>query len=204
MAIPIIALHTDIRSILRKNSGFFASPDDITSSINRASLDILNRVISQYPQNRLKVDHQMFKIAEITLTSGIATIPSDVYKIQSLIGDDYEGDVLDAYRFNARLKSVILPPSATRPICYTYNDGTNSKIRVAPTSGITKYEIGYWKYPVVATYTFTQTGGVITHTGGTNLDWDMSYYNDILNRALFYLGVTVRDADSAQLERNAQ
>jgi hypothetical protein len=205
MAISINKLHTEIKKTLRKNSSFWASPADRDNAINRASLDILERVIMEYPQNRMRVDHGMFKIATLTVAAEDVNLPSDVYKLCLILGDDNEGDILDYRQYFARKQSVIIPPSATRPIATTYSDSGTAKVKVQPTTGITTYKIGYWKIPTTAVYAFNQSSGIDTYnpTGSVDLDWPESYYNEILNRALFYLGVTVRDPDSAQLESNS-
>ena len=204
MAISISLLHNDIRSQIKKHNSAFVSPSDIDFAINKSQYDVLDLIIAEYEAGgkRSSADQDLLKLHLFSGTAEERSLPSDVYKLSTVFLSDSEGDILDDKRFNDRLNSIIIPPSASRPIATVYNDGA-SKIRIVPSAST--HRIKYWVVPVVAKYNFTQTDGVITYnpTGSVDVAFPMSEYTKILNRTLFYLGIPSVNADVANLEKQA-
>jgi hypothetical protein len=204
MAISISLLHNDIRSQIKKHNSAFVSPSDIDFAINKSQYDVLDLIIAEYESGgkRSSADQDLLKLHLFSGTAEERSLPSDVYKLSTVFLSDSEGDILDDKRFNDRLNSIIIPPSASRPIATVYNDGA-SKIRIVPSAST--HRIKYWIVPVVAKYNFTQTDGVITYnpTGSVDVGFPMSEYTKILNRTLFYLGIPSVNADVANLEKQA-
>jgi hypothetical protein len=204
MAISISLLHNDIRSQIKKHNSAFVGPLDIDFAINKSQYDVLDLIIAEYESGgkRSSADQDLLKLHLFSGTAEERSLPSDVYKLSTVFLSDSEGDILDDKRFNDRLNSIIIPPSASRPIATVYNDGA-SKIRIVPSAST--HRIKYWVVPVVAKYNFTQTDGVITYnpTGSVDVGFPMSEYTRILNRTLFYLGIPSVNADVANLEKQA-
>ena len=204
MAIGISLIHNDVRSQIKKHNSAFVSPGDIDIAVNKAQYDILDLIISEYEsgQKRSSADQDLLKLHSFSGDGTERTLPSDVYKLSTVFLADSEGDILDDKSFNDRLKSVIIPASATRPIATVYNEGDTAKIRILPTAST--HKIKYWKVPVTAVYAFTATDGVITYnpTGSVDVGFPMSEYSRILARTLKYLGIPAVNADAANLEQN--
>lgn len=203
MAIGISGFHDDIRSQLKKYNSAFLSPGDIDIAINKSCIDILQMVINEYEANKAtaSVDQELLKLHSFSGDASERALPADVFKLSTVFIGDYEGDILNDKEFNERLNSVILPPSATRPIATIYNDGSK-KIRILPTSST--HKIKYWKNPATAIYNFTASDGVPTYnpTGSVDVDFPMSEYTRLMNRTLVYLTPAAKDPESAQLESN--
>jgi hypothetical protein len=203
MAILISGFHNDIRSQLKKYNSAFVSPGDIDIAINKSCIDVLQMVINEYESGGAKasVDQELLKLHSFTGDASERALPTDVFKLSTVFIGDYEGDVLNDKEFNERLNSVILPPSATRPIATVYNDGAK-KIRILPTSST--HKIKYWKNPAIAIYNFTASDGIPVYnpTGSVDIDFPMSEYTRLINRTLVYLTPAAKDPESAQLESN--
>jgi hypothetical protein len=204
MPIAIELIHNDIDSQIKKHNSAFLRPVDKDLAINKAQYDVLDLIITEYESNqrRSSADQDLLKLHTFTDVVEERTLPSDVYKLSTVFLGDAEGDLLDDKHFNDRLNSVILPPSASRPIATVYNDGA-AKIRILPAANT--HKIKYWKVPVTAVFAYTQTDGVVTYnpTGSVNVGFPMSEYTKILNRTLFYLGIPSVNADVANLEKQA-
>lgn len=204
MPIAIELIHNDIDSQIKKHNSAFLRPVDKDFAINKAQYDVLDLIITEYESNqrRSSADQDLLKLHTFTDVVEERTLPSDVYKLSTVFLGDAEGDILDDKHFNDRLNSVILPPSASRPIATVYNDGA-AKIRILPAANT--HKIKYWKVPVTAVFAYTQTDGVVTYnpTGSVNVGFPMSEYTKILNRTLFYLGIPSVNADVANLEKQA-
>jgi hypothetical protein len=204
MPIAIELIHNDIDSQIKKHNSAFLRPVDKDFAINKAQYDVLDLIITEYESNqrRSSADQDLLKLHTFTDVVEERTLPSDVYKLSTVFLGDAEGDLLDDKHFNDRLNSVILPPSASRPIATVYNDGA-AKIRILPAANT--HKIKYWKVPVTAVFAYTQTDGVVTYnpTGSVNVGFPMSEYTKILNRTLFYLGIPSVNADVANLEKQA-
>jgi|688.fasta_scaffold874328_1 hypothetical protein len=204
MPIAIELIHNDIDSQIKKHNSAFLRPVDKDLAINKAQYDVLDLIITEYESNqrRSSADQDLLKLHTFTDVVEERTLPSDVYKLSTVFLGDAEGDLLDDKHFNDRLNSVILPPSASRPIATVYNDGA-AKIRILPAANT--HKIKYWKVPATAVFAYTQTDGVVTYnpTGSVNVGFPMSEYTKILNRTLFYLGIPSVNADVANLEKQA-
>ncbi len=202
MAIAINIMHDDIRGTLKKNTSGFVSPEDIDRAINNACLDVINDAISEYESraSQFSIDQSILFFHSFSGDATERALPSDVVKVAGVFYGDYEGDLLDLTEFNDRQQSVIIPPSATRPIATVYNDGV-AKIKILPTG--TTHKIKYWKVPATCKYNYTESLGVITFTssGSTNIDFPMNYYTKILTKALVYLAPNSKNEDSAKLEQ---
>jgi hypothetical protein len=202
MSIPINYAHDDIRGNLKKNTSGFVSPEDIDNALNNAAIDVIYDIIQDYKSRavRFSADQNILLLHSFSGDASERTLPSDVLEVAAVFIGDYEGDMLDYTEFNDRQQSIILSPSATRPIATVYNDGT-AKIKILPTS--TTHKIKYWKMPTLAKYNYTETNGIPIYnaTGSVNIDLPMSYYPRILTKALVYLTPSSKNEEGIKLEQ---
>ena len=201
MAISVEALHKDIRSQLKKHTSGFVSPEDIDDALNKAAIDALSTIVSAYRFDKQinNADQELLVSATLAGSTSIHTLPDDIYSIVGVFDGNFEGDILSAFDFNNRRNSLILAPTKTRPVATIYNNG-GPKIEVLPASATNT--IKYWKNPEPCVYAYTVTAGVITFSAGgsTDLEFPMSYYTQIINRALVYLTPSAKNTEAAQLE----
>jgi len=149
MSIAINLIHEDIRATLKKHNSAFVAPEDIDKAVLKAAIDILKDIIDQYEAGEVRymADQELLILHSFTGDATERTLPEAVFKVASVFIGDYEGDILPHSEFNDRANSVVIPPSATRPVGTVYNNGTNKLIRILPTS--TSHKIKYWANPAV-------------------------------------------------------
>jgi hypothetical protein len=204
MAIAIEGFHSDIRSVLKKYNSAFVSPEDIDKAINKSCIDILNIIIQEYKKSngQFKTDQDLLLYHTFSGTATVRTLPSDVFQVSTVFIGEFEGDLLPDRVFNNRVNSVIVPPSATKPIATVYNLAGARTIQILPSSS--DHRIKYWKNPTTCVYAFTVSSGVVTYnpTGSVDIDFPMSEYTRLFARALTYLAPSAKDPEAAQLEQN--
>lgn len=201
MAISVEDIHKDIRSQLKKHTSGFVSPEDIDNALNKASIDILKNIVAEYRFNKNinNADYELLVSVPLAGSTVTHALPDDIFSIVGVFDGNFEGDILNAFDFNNRRNSLILAPTKTRPVATIYNNG-GPKIDVLPASGTNT--IKYWKNPTPCVYAYTVTSGVIAYSAGgsTDLEFPLSYYTDIINRALVYLTPSAKNVEAAQLE----
>ncbi len=93
------------------------------------------------------------------------------------------------------VNSQLRPATLSSPIARDTNDGFNL-FPYATQNGI----FTYLRRPATPVLGFTQVGRVVTYNPNTStqLEWTDSYINDLIARALKYLGLNMSDAELSQ------
>jgi hypothetical protein len=182
--IGIEKFHRDVRALLKQNKSAFVSPQDIDSFIYMATMDILDESVKRYKANGqgFSEDNDLIKYHSFSGSATERALPSDVHTVIGVFNGTTEGDLLDLSTYNDRLNSVILPPTATRPIATTY--GTYILIEPATTT----HKIKYFRIPATCNYAFTLSSNnpVYNPTGSIGIDLPLSLYSELLKKVLVY------------------
>lgn len=211
--IAIKDAHDFVRMQIKKNKMGFISPDDIDRAINRGVSDWMSAVIFKYKRTgKYEYDHLLVKRKSYTVspTTSVQAIPDDYAEALTVYVDN--GGVLTEgtnYSWDDFLEiknSYILSPSLAFPASTIYVDSANlQKVEFSPvpTSGNYTFTLVYMRKPIKAlfNYTVTSTGNIAYNDSGSiNIDIDDRYFSDIITRALMYIGISLRDADTASTE----
>lgn len=217
--------HDFIQFILNKETGGYVSPGEIDMALDRAQMEKFTELfgkVQEYQPGRpiprvaygvtmrVHEDLSPFKRKfSITTSAADGLIP--------LVGISVAGESLDILHVVSvdvtyndepygvkfltesevanRRRSFINPPLQSNPIGVVRKDS----IQLYPIAALatTTNVLVRPKKPLFA---FTQDGRVITHdpTSSQDLEWRDDAVNDIISRALRYLGVNLSDAEVSQ------
>jgi len=207
--------HDFIRMQIKKNKLGFVSPEDIDRAVNRGVSDWMSAVVYRYKKTgKYQYDHLLVKRTTypVTASTYAQVLPTDYTEALTIYvnnnGTLIEGTVYSWDEFLEVKNSKILTPDLSYPAATIYMEDVASvptaKIEFAPIpiTGTYTFTFVYMRRPVTAIYNYTTSSGNITYnaTGSINIDLDDRYFSDILSRALFYLGISLHDADIAGIE----
>ena len=139
MAISVDKVYKTVLSILNKESRGFITPDEFNKLGTQVQLDILDQNFHDY--NKAVVKHTrgfavndygnipekieqkidpFFKQADITLTNGIGTLPTDLYKTIniSITNKTIQLEKVDKKSLSYLLSSPLTKPTKTFPVYY--------------------------------------------------------------------------------------
>lgn len=186
--------------LVRKERGIFLSPEECTASLDTAQLDKLEDDFKPYGQTQILHDSlRPFRVYYnfTSDSSGAVTFPSDYLHMIGSPQTVY-GSTISLVTFmqedewvNA-VQSQLRPVTLASPIARDTATGFNL-FPYSTQSGI----FTYLRRPETPVYGFTQVGRVITYDPLTSvqLNWTDAYINNIIARALAYLGLNMSEAD---------
>ena len=211
--------------LVDKYQGTYLSPDDFNMVINMAQRQYLNymtedgsghlgmrlgrksgTLITTPVVESLAI---FMKEATLTVTSQVATQPSDLYTTVSVrTSNDLKAiRRITEDKIAEMLSDPIDPPTVSDPI-YTELGNT---YRIYPT-GVSSIRIGYVKIPNTMVWAYKIVGGqpvyqeaadpaAIPTTGSVQPEWNEKDMEDIIYRAIGIIGINLKDGD---LQRAAQ
>ena len=219
MAVNVDTVYKTVLLILNKEQRGYITPDEfnkIGSQVQReifeAYFEDLNQQL-RVPQTDMEYSNRVAitdeKIAEfkaeanaINTTSGIFTLPSDLYRLGSLTFEPNNKFPVEVQRvgraeFYNTNKSPLTRPSLDQPI-YLYED---NKILIYPTNINSKIKCQYVKKPKEINWAFT-TGTLgqllFDSANATNFELHNSERTEIILRILLYQGIVIRDPQIVQ------
>ena len=199
--------------LVDKYQGTYLSPDDFNMVINMAQRQYLNYLTedgSGHAQMHLGRKSGMLinapvvetlsifiKEATLTVTSQVATQPTDLYRIISMrtSNDLHVVRKITPDKLAEIIDDVIDPPTITDPI---YVDMA-SDYKVYP-SGVSSVKITYVKVPADMKWAYT---GALVYDAANSVqpEWNTKDLEDIIYRAIGIIGINLKDGD---LQRSAQ
>jgi hypothetical protein len=133
----------------------------------------------------------------LTVTSGIATLPSDLFHLEKegiLYSDDTPVDILPKYRFRREKANS----STTFPVGFLYDN----KVEVSPDT-ITSVDVDYYRKPLEPKWTYTVQGGTpfFNESASDFQDFELhpSEEPELIMLILSDFGVIKRESDITQL-----
>lgn len=186
--------------IVRKERGTFLLIDQAVTALDVGQMDAFEDYFKQYGVDQ--TIHDALKPFRVyyqftSSTDGFVTYPAAVVH---LLGSPWTvtGSTANPIRFVNEDELPTLFNSQLRPITNTY------PIAVDTAAGFSIYpqqtQIGYFVYlrrPILPVYSYTQVGRVITYNSAssTQLEWNEVYWNNIIARALKYVGVNMSEKE---------
>jgi len=185
-----------VRYIVRKERGVFITIPQATSNLDAAQLDVFQDYFKQYLETQTIHDAlKPFKkyVQFTTDSAGFLTYESDVEHILGTVFT-VSGSTMNEVRIVAEDKYVKAVNSVLRPVSITKPIGkyTATGISIVPQTTQTGF-YNYLKRPATPVYAYTQVGRDITYdaANSTQLEWQDTYINSIIARALWYTGVNM-------------
>lgn len=187
--------HKVIRQQIRKYRAAYKSPEEIDNALYRGLIDFYTDLFKA-PSKSQRLSRYISEQACNISGSNKFALEADFYKpigVISIVGSDqYEGDILAENEWLDRKNSLIIPPTTTKPIARVIG----SDVEIYP-SDPGNYKLVYYRIPVKPVYAFTVDGNgrdiTYTSSGSVDLDIDASAFDDVVVRALGYLGVSLND-----------
>lgn len=206
-------IHDWVNFLTDKASGSYFSIEEIDKALDRAQMQYFNSQYSAYAlAQRLQDSLAPFKSKYPFLTSdtaeGLVSMPSDY---QYLLGGQItimEGShvrqkplrILSEDEISYRLESQLRPVTASKPVATMAGKVSGiTLIQLYPKQPMAG-EVYYLRRPVVPVFGYTASGRVITYNPSTStqMEWAESDLNEIMIRAIGFLGISVDDETITQ------
>jgi len=217
MAISVDNVYKTVLSILNKEGRGWLTPDEFNKIGTQVQLDILDQNFHEY--NRSVVKHNagrsvedygnipekiqekidaFFKQADITLTNGIGTLPTDLYRT---INISITNKTIQLEKVNKRKLSYLLSSPLTKPTTsfpVYYQRASDIIVEPALTDGswtLGNLLIEYVKVPDEPKWAFSGTTGEYTFNTSSAQDFTLhpSDQVQLILGILKYAGVVVSD-----------
>lgn len=187
--------HNIIREQIRKYRAAYKTPEEIDNALYRGLIDFYNGLFKSQ-QNSQQVSRYLKEQTCNVTSTNVFALNSDFNRpvtINSTVsGQIYEGEILAENEWLDRKNSFILAPTLQQPIARIV--GTNIEFYPADAGN---YKLVYYRSPVQPKYNYTVAvnGRDITYnpSGSVDVDVNPSALNDVIVRALGYLGVSLND-----------
>ena len=218
MAINVNTVYQTVLSILNKEGRGFLTPDEFKRVGTQVQLDILDRNFHDYNRAVLKrnaaglVDDYgnipekieekidpFFAQADITLTNGIGTLPTDLYKTIniSITNKTIQLEKVDKKSLSYLLSSPLTKPTTSYPVYYQ----RATDIIVEPALSDDSWTLGnllieYIKVPSEPVWNSTaDSNGALTYnsSGSTNFTLHQSDQVELVIGILKYAGLIIAD-----------
>mgnify|MGYP003143315616 CR=1 FL=1 len=218
MAISVDKVYKTVLSILNKESRGFLTPDEFNKIGSQVQLDILDQNFYEY--NRAVIKHNagravedygnipekieqkidpFFKQADITLTNGIGTLPTDLYKTIniSITNKTIQLEKVDKKSLSYLLSSPLTKPTTSFPVYYQ----RAADIIVEPALSDGSWTLGdllieYIKIPDDVVWgSEADTNGALTHKPSDSVDYTLHESDrvQLILGILKYAGLVISD-----------
>jgi len=233
MAINVNKVYKSVLSILNKEQRGYLTPSEFNNLARQAQLELLDKLFYDY--NRflniekagrvndaladlpVKIQEQIdpfYAQNDITLTNGVGTLPTDVYKLIDLTitGETIEVEKIDKNRLPYLKSSPLTKPTKDFPVYYqraadiivepVFSDGswTLGNLRIKYIKVPAEPRWGYTTNATYGTQTYDATAYVAQTTtqGSTNFVLHPSQETELIISILAYTGFIIKDPNVVQ------
>ena len=218
MAISVDTVYKTVLSILNKESRGFLTPDEFERIGSQVQLDILDqnfydynravikhnagRAVEDYGNIPEKIEQKLdpfFKQADITLTNGIGTLPTDLYKTIniSITNKTIQLEKVNKKNLSYLLSSPLTKPTTSYPVYY--QRATDIIVEPALSDGswtLGNLLIEYIKVPSEPVWNSSaDSNGALTYnsSGSTDFTLHESDRVQLILGILKYAGLVIQD-----------
>jgi hypothetical protein len=184
--------------IIRKERGVYTTFPQMTAALDAAQLEKFEEDFKAYGVNQTVHDSLKPFLVRVQFTSasdGTVSFASDYMHLLAGVFT-VTGSTVNKMRF---INPDELPDALTNQLRAV---STSSPIATDTDLGFQIYpqsqQVGFYSYlrrPATPVFDYTQVGRVITYnsSGSTQLEWQDNYIDNIIARALSYLGINMDD-----------
>jgi hypothetical protein len=180
-----------------RDRGKEMTTDDINKILHIANYEKLKDEFARYEESfevteSLSVLHN---VISTTIPSSGLLVVYDYERIATILKGNVEVDIVTESELSDMLTSTIIAPTTTYPICIREFD----KFRFYP-ANVGTVTVRYFKKPETPLYVEKIENGIPVHDAlsSINLSWGDSDFNDILNRMLSYVGISIPAVELTQ------
>jgi len=218
MAISVDNVYKTVLSILNKEGRGYITPEEFNRIGSQVQLDILDQNFHDY--NRAVVKHTrgagvngygniperieqkidpFYAFADITLSSGVGTLPTDLYRTISISisNKTLELEKVDKKTLSYLLSSPLTKPTTSFPVYY--QRATDIIVEPALTDGswtLGNLKIEYIKTPADIAWAYASSGiGVLTYNSSGSVDFTLHESDrvQLVLGILKYAGLVIED-----------
>ena len=223
MAISVDSVYKTVLSILNKEQRGFLPPNQFNQLAKQAQIDILdnlfydyNQATTLYKSKRVgegyadiieKIEEQIdahYKESSIAVdsTTGIGTLPTDLYKTIDLSKDNVVIERINKNKLSYLKSSPLTKPSTNFPVYHQ----TSSTVVVDPI--IATPTLKYIKTPADPKWGFTYSSvtGAYEYSASSAVDFELhaSKETNLITKILSHAGVVVKDATVIQVAQGKE
>lgn len=213
--------HRAILFIENKQAVAFHTPAQIDDAINRSSLALFWKYapvdgIQEEARSAMDPFRQPYQVTPNNSPGGLVTLPDGLGpasplnygRLSSAMTVSYNNAINPATGFPfgtqyydiefvndderaKRLMSQLKPVTLARPIAQTVANGVIQLYPQTPNTAL----FTYLALPVAAYASYSQVSRVLTYqqSSSTQLQWNDTFFNELVNGALIYLGINLDD-----------
>lgn len=183
----------------------YHTPLQICAELHAESLNLWKNYLIDYEKNKI-MDLAMrpFENTEtVALTLGVGTVVTKdyVYFFEGVVagGTNIEIKEIEQKKFLYRQSHAVKTPTAKYPICSM----RNQTLTVIPTSDFTSVVLSFLKLPTQPVYATDPVGDRYIYNDANSIDfeWNQSYADKIIDRALANLGINMRAGEMIQFSK---
>lgn len=194
-------IHDRINLVLNKDRYGYRSPEEIDLALDMAQMDSFNELRDVFGRDQRITDriYPFVKESTLNITSGSEAVPTDFEKMVSLSyeasGDVSEVKMVRPDEFRKLSSSQLKTPDVNNVVGTIWN----GNIELLPAIS-EEFRIVYLKTPAKPEYAYSQSGRQITfnQAGSTDLEWNDSAVNDIIQKAISILAQSIKDNRTMQ------
>ena len=216
--VDLDVLYRFLNFLINKFLGAFYAPEQIDDLVDRAQMELYNRLYREYgASQRLNDSLSPFKRSFVFTPSsnpgGLIQPPADYYNLLSVIPTIYDSilqaprdvpcPVVNEDEIVAMENSQIIPLSTSNPFCVVGTNWTVQLYPKTPQAGT----VYYLNRPNTPQYVYSVVSGrVVVYNQGvsTQLEWADKDVGDIIVIALEFLGVNLRANDITGWAQNKE
>lgn len=187
-------VHKIIREQIRKYRAAYKTPEEIDNALYRGLIDFYNGLFKSKQNSQQLTRYLVEQTCNISSTN-VFPLSSNFNRpvgiISTVSGQQYEGDVLSENEWLDRKNSFIVPPTLQFPIARI----VGSNVEFYP-SDAGNYKLVYYRSPVQPKFSYTISNNrdiIYTSVGSVDVDVNQPALNDVIVRAIGYLGVSLND-----------
>jgi hypothetical protein len=205
MAKFIKTISDRINFAIKKGLTGYVSPTKLMEEVHAESMNLWKKYVDEFERTtKMNLFLSPFeKIEAVTGLTGSAsegsldTVNAYRYPTSVSLAGNIDVPVLTQAEYNNRYNHPTKFPDATHPICKF----VGKKIYVAPKSDVTIYYLSKPVKPVYATTVVPGDQYAYDDANSTDIEWDETLHDDIMNRVLANLGLAMREGQVVQFSQ---
>ena len=216
MSVSVDTVYQRVLSILNKEQRGYVTPQEFNLFANQAQMDLFEQYfydINQFGRmhgndtefsdmlNLLNEKINLFEAtAAMTRSNNYWTVPSDLYRIGTIIYNNIEVERINQKEFLYINQAPLTKPTDTRPVFVASDDGYKVYGAAELTAGVT---CNYIKRPAQVVWNYNQPviNGVALYNSTTSVDFPLhaSEETELVMKILELAGISTRELQVYQI-----
>ncbi len=215
MSVSVDTVYQRVLSILNKEQRGYVTPQEFNLFANQAQMDLFEQYfydINQFGRmhgndtefsDMLNILNEKINLFEVTgamthAGAGLWTVPSNLYRIGTIIYNNIEVERINKNEFLYINASPLTKPTDTRPVFVANSTGYKVYGTAPLTSGVT---CNYIKRPATAEWAYTVVNGVAQYnaSNATNFELHASEETELVMKILELAGISTKELQIYQI-----